>query len=440
MNRSMKNSSLGYSLLFTNAIGNTVAGVLPPVIAVLVTNTLSLQALASLLIASAFVRFVLTPVLAPFVERQNPIELSLHCEYLHFGLCSWTVWQLFTNRISMGDWLLYFIGSAVIQSALAPAYSKISIRLVPNEEMTVFSAWEGAVFYIARLGGPIIAGLCLLLWPANTVLIAALWLPTIFALFVYAVLHRKTRHLFDGATCATRGQRLMTQTLFSMWAKDISEGFLIRWRIPTERFLTVQVFFELLVIIPSFGIVLASILISQNLDASWLGWMEAGCGAGLVLGSLAAPKVIDLLSPWRACIGSAFLLSVFVFLCGVFQTQENIYALTVALFLANFFLGIRMQSGAAQRRVAIPDAMRARFASIHIALNSAAAQLGIGSAALWLVYASPGWWFTMSGTVLFVLAILLTRIPGYRALIDQEVASAQGYYERTYTAVYWAPF
>ncbi len=431
----MHKSSLGYSLLFTNAIGNTVAGVLPPVIAVLVTKTLSLQALATLLIASALVRFILTPLLAPFVERHNPLALSLRCEYLLLGLCSWMAWQLFANHISMVDWLLYFVGSAVIQSALAPAYSKISVRLVPNEDMTVFSAWEGAVFYIARLGGPIIAGVCLLLWPATTVLIAVLLLPAVFGMFVYAILNKKAGHLFDTSMKMPRQKSLTARELFSMWTQEISDGFSIRWRIRTERFLAVQVFLELLVIIPTFGIVLPSILTSRNLDASWLGWMEAGCGAGLVLGSLAAPKVIDIVSPWRACIGSAFLLSVFVFLCGFFETQGDMPGLTLALFLANFSLGVRMQSGAAQRRVAIPDAMRARFASIHIALNSAAAQLGIGMAALWLVYASPGWWFALSAAILFGLAVLLTRIPGYRALIDQEVSSAQGYYERMYPSV-----
>jgi len=323
----------------------------------------------------------------------------------------------------------------VIQSALGPAYSKISVRLVTSESMTVFSAWEGAVFYVARLGGPIIAGLCLLLWPASTVVISALLLPAVFAAGVYTALSKKVGHLFRASEVTAVNPNGTVREKFSVWGRDIAGGFLMRWKIPIERFLTVQVFLELVVIIPTFGIVLPSILGSQKLAASWLGWLEASCGAGLVFGSLAAPKIISHLKPWLACVVSAFLLSAFVLVCGLFEAYGNTYGLTGALFFANLALGVRMQAGAAQRRVAIPDALRARFASIHIALNSVAAQLGIAAAAVLLAYESPAVWFFMSSVVLLGLALLLARIPGYRELIDQDVSSAQGYYERMYPAV-----
>lgn len=428
------NYTSNFGLLSTNALGNIVSGILPPLIAIWIGNVMSLQSLASLMVASAVIGFFFTPILAPFVEACHPLKLCVRIEAICLILCIWIAFRLHQHAIEYSDWMLYFVCTSIAQSMLAPAYYKISAKIVSADDMVAFNSWESAVFYVARMGGPIIAGFAMLVWQVENILTFTLLFPSVYAAIAFFYLNKQHGHLFLTSEIKPRSG-LDAKARYNAWWTDIKEGFVIRWKIPTERFLALQVFLELLVIIPTFGIVLPAVVLALRLESSWLGWFEAACGAGLVLGSLCAPKFLRVFKPWSLGLLAAGLLSVGVLACGIFVYLPQPPFLAIALVMANFCLALRIQAGAAQRRVAIPPHLRVRFASIHMAINTAAAQIGIASAALFLADYSPDVWLMLCSVVLLALAAMLPFIPGYKILINQSVAEAEGHYSRTYSFV-----
>jgi MFS family permease len=425
-----------YAFLGVHGLARAAVGSLPPLIAILITQSLSLQALAACMVASTAVQLLLTPLLAPTVDRTNPLLLLLKCEIVFALLSMVTSWQLLVGHIGLLYWGTFFVGSAVIQAVVGTAYPKISLRLVAHDKLTDFIGWESMVLYSARFAGPIIAGLCLLTWTADKALIGVLMLPPLLAVPLYAWINWRLSDLFDLDDARPIVQPTSIKGRFETWTKNVMGGFKMRWAIETERYLSIQVCLELALVIPTFGILLPRVLMDMQWNNSWLGWLEAGSGAGLMLGSVLAPKTIKQFGQWRTGIGSAFLLALAVGLCGIFITQRQPYLLTTSLFLANFFLALRIQSGSAQRRVAVPDRLRAQFVGAHMTLNALAAQVGVVAAVTWLSHFSAASWFGLSAAAMLLLAFSLMTIPGYRSLVSMEVSKAAGYYERQYPRVF----
>jgi len=427
-----------YAFLCVHGFARAAVGSLPPLIAVLITQTLSLQALATCLVASSVVQLLLTPLLAPTVDRTNPLSLLLKCEMVLALLSVTMAWQLSVGQVELTYWVLFFVGNAVLQAVEGTAYPKISLRLVAHEKLTGFIGWESMVMYSARFAGPIIAGLCLLTWTADRALIGVLILPPLLAVPLYAWMNWRLAHLFNTDDGRPAVLHTSIKGRFETWVKDVFGGFKMRWAIETERYLSIQVCLELALVIPTFGILLPRVLMELKWDNSWLGWLEAGSGAGLMLGSVLAPKLIRQVGQWRICIGSAFLLALAVGICGIFVMQAKPFLLTSSLFLANFFLALRIQAGSAQRRVAVPDRLRAQFVGAHMTLNALAAQVGVVAAVTWLSHFSAASWFGLSAAAMLLLAFSLMALPGYRALVSMEVSKAVGFYERQYPSVFAA--
>jgi MFS family permease len=424
-----------YVFLTVSGIGRLVAGALTPLLALLVTQSFSIDTLATCVIAAAVVRLCLTPLLGPLVDRTNPLSLLLRTEFALALLSAATAAWLLLGPVSATQWVLFFIANAVIQSIQGPAFPKVVMGIVAREELTSFTARETAIFSFARFGGPVLTGLFLLVWPTERALLFVLMAPSLVTLPVYWMMRRRLGMSFT-VKAQAGGEGNTIGRMFGNWLHEVAAGFRFRWSIVTERYLGLQVFLELAVIVPTFGILLPYIVTDRKWSNSWLGWLEAASGAGLVIGSILAPRAMNVVGKWPLCIGSAFALAAGVFACAACVAFNNAYGLGGALFIANLALAFRMQAGAAQRRVAIPDRLRARVAGVHLTLNALAAQIGVAAAAAWLVSFSPSAWFVLSGVLLLLLALTMPLVPGFRELVSLDMAGATGFYERRFPSAF----
>lgn len=424
-----------YAFLGVTAASRLVAGALAPLLALLVTQSFTVETLASCIVAAAAVRLCLIPVLGPLLDRWNPLIVLFRCEIALAALTLVTALALLHGPLASGFWIAFFVLSAVIQSFEGPAFPKVVLKIVAGKELTVFTSWETAMASFARFAGPALAGLFLLFWPTEKALLIVLVTPSLLTLPIYAFMRRRFGGLFPSAAKAI-GEAKTLQAHAWNWVDGIGSGFRFRWAIATERYLGMQVFLELSVIVPTFGILLPYLVAERHWEASWLGWFEAASGAGLVAGSLLAPKAMSLVGRWPLGVGSTYATAAGVFLCGVSIHFDNRAGLSAALFCANAALGLRMQTGAAQRRLAIPDRFRARAVSVHLTLNALAAQIGVAAAAVWLTRYSPESWCVLSGVLLSLLAITLPLVPGYRKLVGMEVDDAKDFYEREFPGAF----
>lgn len=424
-----------YAFLAATSGSRLVAGALTPVLALLVTQSFTIDALAVCVIAAAGVRLFLIPVLGPLLDRWNPLVVVFRCEVAATILGLATALAVMKEPVSSGYWLAFFILNAAIQAFEGPAFPRVVLKIVTGKELTKFTAWESAMVSFARFAGPVLAGLFLLVWPTEIALRLVLLTPGLLTLPVYAYVCRRFTTLFtSGEKTAAQGKTL--ETNIRDWMSGVGSGFRFRWAIKTERYLAIQVFLELVAIVPTFGILLPYLVSHRQWQTSWLGWLEAASGGGLVAGSLLAPRVMTLLGRWQLGVGSTYATAAGVALCAISIRFDSPAALSASLLLANAALGLRMQTGAAQRRLAIPDDFRARVASVHITLNALAAQLGVAAAAGWLTRFSPELWCVLCSGLLFVLALTLPFIPKYRELVLMEVEEARGYYERAFPRAY----
>jgi len=421
-----------YIFLGITGVGRIASSALPPLIALLVTQSLSIKALASCLVVSAFLRFLLTPLLAPLVDRSNALRLLFICEILSAFASAFTAMLLWLDQISFFYWMLYFSASAVIQSVEATSSPKVTLKLVRHDQMTKYIGWESMVIYGSRFVGPMIGGLSLLIWPVNVALMLTLILPVLLAVPLSYFLYARFGSMFENNENPTQAQASIYKDKFQNWRNDVLSGFYMRWAISTERFLALQIFLELAFIIPTFGILLPRVVLDNHWANSWLGWLEASSGAGLVLGGVLAPNAMKWFGQWSVCIGSAIAVGLAVALCAVFVALGNTMGLAVCLFVGNLTLAMRIQAGAAQRRVAVPERVMAQFVGAHVTLNTLAAQLGVIGAAAWVSYYSATTWFLFSATVLTLLGFSLMLIPGYKALVSMDVAQAANFYEKRY--------
>lgn len=420
-----------YLFLTVNGASRVVAGALTPLLALLVTQSFSIDTLAACVIAAAVTRLCLTPLLGPLVDRINPLALLLRTEVAFAVLSLGTAGWLLVGSVSAAQWVVFFIANAVVQSIQGPAFSKVVVGIVSRDEITRFTARETAVFSFARLWGPVLSGVFLLVWPAERALLLVLLAPSLLTLPVYWVMRRRLDASF-GVDATSRQPTGSLQGHVNAWLREVIAGFRFRWSIATERYLGLQVFLELAVIVPTFGILLPYIVTQRQWSNSWLGWLEASSGAGLVIGSILAPRAMDTVGKWPLCIGSALTLGLGVLACGAFLGADNALGLGGALFVANLSLAFRMQAGAAQRRLAIPDGLRARVAGVHLTLNALAAQLGVAAATVWLASFSPAAWFALSGALLLLLAVTMPLVPGFRELVSMDIGNAAGFYERKF--------
>ncbi len=425
-----------YSFLVVNGIRGLASSAMPPLIALLVTQSISMESLALCLLTSAALRFALTPIVAPLVDNSNPLKIIFFCEFSSAIFSAILAFTLWTNTINLVFWISYFALTAVAQAFEGTAIPKISVKLVSNNELNSFIGLESAVMYSTRMIGPIMGGISLLIWKPDEALMAILTLPALIAVPLSYFLLLTVGSKFQ--TSAIENSKSITETSaeFSDWLKNVSNGFRMRWSIATERFVALQVFLELLFVIPTFGIVLPRIIIENQWANSWLGWLEASSGAGLVAGALLAPRLLRIINAWVLCVSSAIFLSIFVCISGLFISYNNGYGLAALLFLANFSLSLRIQAGASQRRVAVPEFVRAQFAGSNITLNAFATQVGVVCATAWVIHYDSATWFYLSSACLFILSLTIMLVPGLRKLMELNVSDAVDFYLYTYPDVF----
>jgi len=344
-----------YLFLWVNGISRLVSGALTPLLALLVTQAFAIDTLATCVIAAAAVRLCLTPLLGPLIDRVNAFSLLWRCEIalalVSLAAAAW----LWFNQMGAIHWMLFFIASAIVQSIEGPAFPKLVMGLVAREELTRFTARETAIFGFARFAGPVVTGLALLVWPTDRAVMVALLAPSMVSLPVYWLIQRRGLSMPATATSERLGkQHSSIGGLFSNWTHEVIAGFRFRWSIVTERYLGLQVFLELAVIVPTFGILLPFIVTERKWGNSWLGWLEAASGAGLVIGSVLAPRAMQAIGRWRLCIGSALTLAAGVFACAACLYWDNAYGLAAALLVAKLALAFRIPAGAAQIEFPLP--------------------------------------------------------------------------------------
>lgn len=423
-------------LLLINGAKGLSTSAIPPLLALLLTQTFSMEHFAICLMLNAGLRFFLTPVLSPSVDKINPAKIVIFSELINSIASLFISYKLWIQSISFEYWIMFFSINAIIHSFETTAAIKISTRLVEKKLLIKFISLESSILYSSRMVGPIVSGLALLFTSPSNALTFMLCAPSVITIPLSLYIYIKTKNTFDNEIIKYNFEIKNIYKFIQNWKNEVTNGFLMRWAIPVERYLAIQVFFELIFIIPTFGILLPKLVTYAHWDNSWLGWIEASSGVGLVLGALLAPKFIKIIGNWKLCIGSALNLSICVAFCGFFVENDNKIGLSIALFLANFLLAIRIQAGGAQRRMAIPERVRAQFAGVHITLNTLATQIGIASATIWVNFFNCESWFYFSATVLFMLALTILYIPKFKELISLEIIDAEGFYEKKYPTAF----
>ncbi|MBP8149245.1 MAG: hypothetical protein KAY21_05965 [Limnohabitans sp.] len=395
--------------------------------AIHIGKTFDLEWLAIMLMAGAMTRFLVTPILAPKVEHLNPIwgirriqgfELLVG---LCMSACMWVGWQ---NPL---HWVVFSVVYAAPQSIYMGFFSKAASNYLGQGQLTDHVAREAALMNLSRLGGPVLGGGLMLFLDASSILIwilsAGLVLNYVLGKFLLTI---QTTHGAE-ATSFAGHQRTVG---WHAWWREMSAGFVGRWKIPLERHLSILVFLELLLIIPSFGLMLPYLVLTRGLPSHYLGWLELASGLGMVGGALLAPRVLKRFPPLRAVTLSMLVMASGFGLFAWLFDQAPLIPLCLLLLGIMSGMAVRIQAGAAQRRLAIPERFRMRFAAVHATLNTLAAQLGL----LFFGAVTQNWglhvWLYICAGFFMLVPVWIIKLKDYVALLSLSEEQARDHYEK----------
>lgn len=416
-----------WNLLFALGFSEILQGSLVPIMAIHIGKTFDLEWLAIMLMAGAMTRFLATPLLAPKVEHLNPIwgiRRIQHFELLAglcMSACMLAEWQTPLH------WVLFSVVYAAPQSIYMGFFSKAASVHLGQGQLTDHVAREAALMNMSRLGGPVLGGGLMLFLDATSVLLGVLSAGLLmnFALGKF-LLPLQPIHGTRSASFAGDQRPAGRQA----WWHQMSSGFVGRWQIPLERHLSIMVFLELLLIIPSFGLMLPYLVLTRGLPSHYLGWLELASGLGMVGGALLAPRLLKRLTPLRAVTLSMLIVASGLGLLALLFDQASLMPLCLLLLGIMSGMAVRIQAGAAQRRLAIPERFRMRFAAVHATLNTLAAQLGL----LFFGFVAQNWglqvWLFMCAGFFTLIPLWIFQLKDYVTLLGLSEDQARDHYEK----------
>lgn len=314
--------------------------------------------------------------------------------------------------------LIDLVGAAT-SALFAPASINIAAELLPAEQLTNGLGLQKSGQALGRLIGPALGGGILALAGTAT----TLWL--------YALLLGLATIL---ASRIPRLQGARTATATTGWLDDIRAGLAAKWHIRVERWWTFITLLFAIFLFPCLGMLMPLKILSLHLSSTWLGLCEAALSAGLLVGALGLStglaQRLGRFAAYTSCVVGMGLC--FITIGAVHQPL----VLLATLVVCGLCVATTQLVGQTHRMLAIPPAFRARMTSVQIMVMQVAATIGP---------ALGGIAFDRLGVdrvyILFGGAILLTGAgyvlaPGYRAFISLSHERVEGYYARTYPALF----
>lgn len=417
--------------LASYGVSGAILSALPVFLPLILLERLDAATYASLLVLSGLVNMALVPVLGAATDRYGSARVLIVGEGLFFANLLLACLLVWTQQAAVWRWGLYYAVSGAIGALMMPARSTLIQSLVPEGSLARYLGFESAVATSGRLFGPMLAGAWMIAAPASAGFFAAVavwfcvWWVHLGILFSLL----KTQAGAQAKTQAASAGRARPVGLGG-WLREAGSGLALRWTLRTERWLTCQMGVELLVIVPAFSMNLALAVKSLAWGDAWLGWLQAGCGLGLVGANLVAGRIAERWGSWRTAQTAGYVCVAAMLVTALCVAGSQPLAACVAVFAANFGIGVRIYCGRAQRRLAIPREYLGRFAASHSLVNSLAAQGGNALAAVVFSALGPACWYFI-GALAFGIAVALTGfIPDWRTLMSLRAEDARGFYER----------
>lgn len=412
----------------SHAVASLIHGVLPAILPMCLLDAMPAGRYAALLVVGGLVQVAAVPLLSPASDRFGPARVVLFGEMCFAALLAVALTLVARGSSDFLAWSLYFGASGAITGLLIPAQGVMVQHLTDTRTLERALSWESVAQTVGRLTGPVAAATALALATPVKALgwVFALWLFT-WAVHVVVLLRLAKEASSEPTPLLAFGSY---RDSIDRWLADIRAGARVRWRLKTERWLVIQASAELLFIVPAFGFCLALAIHHSNWPISSLGWTQASCGAGLVLANAFGEQVCRRVDRWWLSQLSGYGVGLGLMMMSFALTAQSLVLLAFAAFFANLCLGIRIFCGRAQRRVALPRAWLARFAAIHVVLNTLAAQTGIALGALADGKMELTTWYALAGLIILPLTWSTRWIPGWRALLSCSPDQAQGRYER----------
>ncbi|KAF1049158.1 MFS transporter [Xylophilus sp.] len=406
--------------LATYGASGAILSALPVFLPLILLDRLAAATYASLLVMSGLVTLVLVPLLGPATDRYGSARVLIVGEGLFLGNLLFGCVLVAAARAPVAGWAVHYALSGALGALMMPARATVIQALVPEASLARYLGFESAVSVSGRLFGPTLAGAWMIAarpsdgYFAVVAVWCMLWL-------VHVALLRSLLKTRAGAGAAR-------PAALAGWLREAGAGLALRWRLRTERWLTVQAGIELFAIVPAFSMNLALAVKALGWGNVWLGWLQAGCGLGLVGANLVAGRITDRWGSWRTAQAAGTACVAAMFATAAYVAGSQPWGACVAVCIANFAIGLRIFCGRAQRRVALPKEYLGRFAASHALVNALAAQLGNALAAVAFAALGAASWYVI-GALAFGLAVAMTGlIPDWRILMSLPVAQARGFY------------
>lgn len=358
--------------------------------------------------------FVSMPLLSPLADRYPKRTL------LGAGL---SVFVLETFLLaSMVQWLDYALLPLVLLEMVAvmalavmqPAAMSIAAELVPHEQLAEAFALQKSAQALGRMLGPALCGLIL----ATAGVLAALWLHV--ALFVVAA--------WAAFRIPTGSHRAPSEARH--WARELTAGLRAKWVIPVERYWTILSFFTMLFFGPAIGLLVPLRVQSLGWSAAWLGWCEAALSAGMLIGALYAARALtERFGRYPIAITALAGEGIALGLVGILDAR---YALPLCFFFTGLCLACMQLIGQTHRMLAVPDQFRGRFSACNLMVMHMAGTLGPALVGILLLQAEVDLVYLICGLGMLLCALCYPWLPGFRAFLSLDHATAKDWYAREY--------
>lgn len=283
-------------------------------------------------------------VVADRFPRRRILLLS---QYLQMTFAFIMAVLIYTKTVKVWHIFILSFLTGTAQSFGGPAYQALIPLLVDREQMTNAIALNSMQFNLARMMGPVLAGIAL-----STV--GAAWCFGLNGLSFVAVIISllMIRVSFTGTD--SKGKSILT---------DMKEGFRFMGEHPAIRELTLIAF-----VTTFFGIPLVTLmpLFAKsifNIGPKGFGWMMAASGAGSVTGALLVAGSNEVKRKGRLAL--LFQLSFCAFLV-VFAVSRNFWLSIVAIFFSGSCLLGVVTTVSSLVQLKSTEAMRGRVMSIFM--------------------------------------------------------------------------
>ena len=362
-------------------------------------------------VVSAALGLVAMPLLAPLGDRwpKRRIAFAALCGFalnaLGLAVLASLGWYRLEALLALG------VLPVFAMAALMPVLTSFSTELVPPGDLGRAMGLQQSAQATGRMVGPAIGGMVL----GAAGVAATLWLNAVMVVAAAVA----SRRLPPGVRPA--GPR-------RAWREDLLTGLRVNFAIPLERGWIAVNFLSWLFLFPAFTMLVPLKVQSLGLSGAWLGYAEAGLSLGMLAGSLGgADWMVARVGRFWTRVGGAGVQGVALAVAGA--TTRGPW-LVAAFFVAGHKNPAMVLVGLGHRKLARPQAYRARMVAGVVSVTNVAQMIGPALAGLALAHVPVATVFVAFGLLGALFALGLAVVPGYRAFMALDHEAVAGFYER----------